>query len=263
MSRIEKVGENLLALSDLVAVDGRISWLPPDVTGLEPHNKYVLISDDSALLIDTGVAAHEKSLLESLKAVVGERQLNVLITRNELDCSGNLAAVVDTFPNVRVLSPNGLPPLGLVHLKKRRRQDIATVRPKHRERLGLFGFDQLEIVTPAVRILGTGWLFDHNSKTLFTSDFFGADLMANANDPVVRIAGEGAPSVPTIRSIVGTKFNWLWRAKLDEVEERWVNLFAEYQPTTIAPAHGRIQHGRLLCDEVIRRYYDAIFCGNA
>ena len=60
VSRIERISEDVLVLTDLVPIDGRVSWLPAGARGLEPYNAYVVLSDDRALLIDTGVALHEE-----------------------------------------------------------------------------------------------------------------------------------------------------------------------------------------------------------
>ena len=58
---------------------------------LAPFNKYVFVSKDGVLLIDTGVAAHGPALIESLRRIVGSRWIMVVVTRIELDCTGNLA----------------------------------------------------------------------------------------------------------------------------------------------------------------------------
>ncbi|MFM1813484.1 MAG: hypothetical protein RLZ98_179 [Pseudomonadota bacterium] len=259
MSRIENISEDVLVLTDLVPVDGRVNWLPADAEGVEPHNKYVIQSKEAVLVIDTGVAAHEESFLRTLGEVAQGRQVVVLTTRNELICSGNLGAIIDTFPDVFVVSPNGLPPVGLVHLKNAHREDIRTYRPQHKEHLSVAGFERLEIVTPVIRILNTGWVFDHETKTLFTSDFFGADMMSTSNDTAIRRDGSGLPSRDFIRRCILAKFDWLERAQTKVLEQRWEELFETYQPEVIAPAHGRVQFGRQLVRQAISDYRTAAF----
>jgi hypothetical protein len=53
--RIENIADDIFVISDLVAAGGR-SWLPPGSRGFEPFNKYLFVSTDGVLLIDTGVA---------------------------------------------------------------------------------------------------------------------------------------------------------------------------------------------------------------
>lgn len=259
MTRLESLSDDVLVLSDLVPIDGRVNWLPEDAEGFEPHNKYVIQSPDAVLVIDTGVAAHEAGFLARLDEVANGRRIVVLTTRNELACTGNLGAIVDRFPDVFVMSPNGLPPLGLVHLEKKRREDIRTHRPKHGERLSVAGFERLEIITPAIRLLGTGWVFDHVTKTLFTSDFFGADMMATENATVIRKTADGLAETDFIRRAILAKFDWLERADTRLIEARWDQMFADLQPRFIAPAHGRVQAGHALIERVTGDYRKAAF----
>ena len=84
MSRVEKIADNVLALIDVVPIDGRLSWRPPQARGFEPCNKYVVLSDDRAMLFDTGYAAHGDSLVASLREVIGSRTLFIFITRIEM-----------------------------------------------------------------------------------------------------------------------------------------------------------------------------------
>lgn len=259
MTRLEAISDDVLVLSDLVPVDGRVNWLPTDAAGLEPHNKYVIQSPEAVLVIDTGVAAHETGFLARLEEVARGRRIVVLTTRNELACTGNLGAIVDRFADVLVMSPNGLPPLGLVHLERKRREDIPTYKPKHGERLSVAGFERLEIITPAIRLLGTGWVFDHVTKTLFTSDFFGADIMATENATVIRRSAEGLAETDFLRRAILAKFDWLDRADTRVIEARWDSMFCALEPAFIAPAHGRVQAGRGLVARVTGDYRKAAF----
>jgi len=76
------------------------------------------LSPDRALLIDTGVALHEESLLGTLREVIGSRQLLVFITRIELDNLGNLARIVEMFPGTQVTTSNVVPLFKLVHISE-------------------------------------------------------------------------------------------------------------------------------------------------
>ena len=97
MARIERISDDLLVVSDLVPVDGRISWHDPQGRGFEPHNEFVLLEKDRALLVDTGHAIHGPSLVSALSELLGGRKLYVLLTRSELDSLGNLPLLIDAF----------------------------------------------------------------------------------------------------------------------------------------------------------------------
>jgi flavorubredoxin len=258
MSRALDVGPGLTALTDLVPLDGRLSWVPPDLRGFEPHTKFLITNGDRILLLDTGVAAHEQSLLESLAPHVDGRKLTILVTRNELDCLGNLGALADRYPDAQVLSTNALPVIGLVHLKSARREQIAVDRVRHGETLAAYGFANLRIIAPAIRLLGTGWVVDDRSKTLFPSDFFAADLLDREGDDVLRRDMRDFPAPERLRAIIASKFDWIARADRPLVMDRWRTVFSALRLDAIAPSHGRMTQGAACVDAVIEAYRQAV-----
>src|SRR5688572_29037137 len=110
MSRVERVTDDVLVLSDLVPIDGRVSWLPPLASGFEPYNEYLVLAGDNALLFETGVAAHGPSLVQSLKEALGSRRLAVYPSRIELDSIGNLGRILEEIPNTVVGCANPIEP---------------------------------------------------------------------------------------------------------------------------------------------------------
>ena len=62
MSRAEKIAANVICLTDVMPIDGRVSWLPPKASGFEAYNKNLVLNDDRILMIETGVACHGPSL---------------------------------------------------------------------------------------------------------------------------------------------------------------------------------------------------------
>jgi flavorubredoxin len=256
--RIETIADGVLVLSDLVAANGR-SWLPPGAKGFEPFNKYVFVSKDGVLLVDTGVAAHGAVLVESLRRIVGSRWIMVVVTRIELDCTSNLGRIVDNFPKVQVATvTKNNPPLGLVHYEHALPFETAT-RLTYGQRLGDLGFDRLRSIAPPVRLLNTTWLHDEVTNTLFTSDFFGGDLLAVPDDPIVRRDFAGLPATQVLRRHVLTKFEWLEHARTGPLRAAWDKLFAEVKPEVLAPGLGRIQSGRDLVARVTDDYRTAVF----
>jgi flavorubredoxin len=258
MSELIEIGAGVAALTDLVPLDGRISWVPPDRRGFEPHNKFVISNGEHVLLLDTGVAAHEQSLLKSLAPLVQDRKLTILVTRNELDCLGNLGALVDRYPDAQVISTNQLPVIGLVHLKKVARERIAVDRVRHGDALTRFGFPNLRIITPAIRVLGTGWVVDDLSRTLFPSDFFAADLLESGQEAVLRLQPEGFPTKDELKDVIKSKFDWIVRADRALVMARWQKVFSDLRLHGIAPSHGRITLGAPLVEKVIDAYGIAV-----
>jgi hypothetical protein len=259
MSQVEQLADNVFALIDVEPTDGR-SWLPPGTVGFEPFNKYAIVQPEAVLLLDTGVAAHRASIAESLREIVGDRMLILLPTRSELECIGNLGALVDSFPQVQVITTaRAVPPLGLAHMREERRETVRASRLKRGERLQRFGFPNLESINPVIRILGTTWIYDHVSRILFTSDFFANDLMTTLSDTVVRRERSGLLDPASLRRSIVAKFDWLERAHTAALEKHWDTLFAEFEPAALAPSVGRIQIGRVLAEEVLALYRQALF----
>jgi flavorubredoxin len=258
MSNLSRLGDHIVVLSDNVPLDGRISWAPKGVAGFEPHNKFLLLTQDRALLIDTGVAAHEHSLLASLDGVVGSRQLAVLLTRNELDCIGNLGALLDRRPDAEVVTTNSLPVVGLVHMMRTDRASISVRRCPPGSDLRDLGFPQVRIVTPVVRLLGTGWVLDESSRTLFTSDFFGVETLGTPDQDVIRTGIGEMLAHDAVTSGLLAKFDWLALADAERVLEKWDKFFADTKIEALAPSHGRIQSGAHVVQMVVQRYRTAV-----
>lgn len=259
MTLIEEIAENLFVLSTLVPANGR-SWLPPGTTGLEPFNRYLALSNSDALLIDTGPRAHRATVLEALDRMVGARRLTVMVTRSELDCISNVGAVVDRFPDLRVIGVmKNLPLLGLVHMERTPRSGLTAERMPMGRTLSDYGFERFKPMPPVIKTLSTIWMIDEVSGALFTSDSFSADLMRRPDDPLVRRDVEDVPSPATLRRHVLAKFDWLSQANKASLLSNWNRFFTDVRPAAIAPGLGRIQMGQDLVSRIIRDYKTAIF----
>ena len=257
MSRIERISDDVLVLSDLVPIDGRVSWLPQGARGVEPYNSYVVLSDDRALLIDTGVALHEDSLLQTLRDVIGPRQLVVFITRIELDNLGNLGRIVELFPGVQVTTSNVVPLFKLVHIS----DDIPPPLPARRILIGNtlaeFGFPRIHIYEALIRTLGSTWLWDKNTQTLFTTDIFCTDMLEQPGQSIFRRDEAGLQSSNIMREFILGKFDWLALADTAPLLARWNKFFSEIHPTVLAPIRGRVQVGRATASATIEAYRKA------
>jgi flavorubredoxin len=259
VSRIERISEDVLVLTDLVPIDGRVSWIPQDARGFEPYNEYIVLSDDRALLIDTGVALHEDSVLASLREVIGSRELVVFITRIELDCLGNLGRIFDLFPRVQVTTSNIVPLLKLVHIADTTPPPLPPVRLPIGSTLAQFGFPRLRIYEALIRTLGATWLWDENTGTLFTTDIFCTDMLSSADQAVLRRDSADLQSPDAVRNFVLRKFDWLESADSKKLLPPWETFFSQVHPAALAPIHGRVQVGRDLVSQVVGTYRKAIF----
>jgi flavorubredoxin len=260
MSRVEQISDNIFVLSDLEPASSARSWLPADASGFEPFNKFVFLEGDCALLIETGAAAHDESLQESLREIVKDRLLVILPTRSELESIGNMGSIIDNFPRVELITTTrALPPLGLAHMRPERRQSVKARRLVRGEKLASLGFPTLDTISPIIRILNTIWIYDHRSGVLFTSDFFSNELLPDRETPVIRRDAKNLPDSASLRRSILARFDWLERARTGALEKQWDDLFGRIKPKGLAPSLGRVTLGRDVASDVFDLYRRALF----
>jgi len=256
MTEINELAPGLPVLTDREPVDGRVSWVPEGAAGVEPYNEVLLLAEDRALLVDTGVAKHGPGIVAALAAVLGARRLIVFASRIELDTLGNLGLVLARFPEARVATANPIAPVDLVHLPPGARWRGG---PVTHLRLGgdlaPIGFPSVAVLDPVVRTLGTSWLHERESGTLITSDSFSGELLESMESPAIRRDDlRDLPDVPRLRAAWLAKFHWLAEAEPQGLAAHWDRLFGAVAPRAIVPQHGRVQAGAPLCAALLRRY---------
>ena len=259
MSRVAEIAPGVIALSDIEPVAGR-SWRPVGAAGFEPFNKYVCLADDKALLIDTGPRAHRDQFLGALEPVIGSRHLTVMISRSEPDAITNVGAVVDRYPDLRVLGiMKNLPLLGLVEMQRKPREGLVAERMIFNQPLTDYGFPLITPHEPVIKTLSTIWIMHLGANVLFTSDSFSADLLTQADGAVIRTQAQGRPEPATIRAHALAKFDWLEHAWTEGHARAWDRFFEGGVPAIIAPGLGRIQSGEALAAQVVTDYREALF----
>jgi flavorubredoxin len=259
MSRVEKLTDTVLVLSDIVPIDGRVSWLTPGAKGFEPYNEYLVLGEERALLFETGVAVHGPSLVPTLKEVLGSRQLAVYPSRIELDSIGNLGRILEEIPNTIVACGNPIEPTRLTHFRDWTTPKAPFFRFTVGSTLAEIGFPQISVVDPVIRTLGTTWLWNQDEKILFTADSFCNDMMAKEDQSVIRKSGDALIAPEGLRASILQKFDWLALASNVKLLPAWDSLFARIDPAVLAPVHGRVQFGAKLVAEVLADYRKALF----
>lgn len=258
MSGFVEIAPRVFALTELVEIDERLSWIPPGTTGFEPYNIYTVESDEALLLVDTGVALHRRVVLDSLRERLRGRRLVVFNTRSELECIGNLGAVFDSFDNVQSVTSCPLNPFDLVHRRQPQRIHGPTTFLAFGDTLEEFGFPSLRTLRPAIKMLGTSWLYDEEGKVLFSSDSLGGDLLSSEAEPRIRETLDGAPTQAQLRAVMLAKFDWLQSCDRPMLRQVWDTLFGRNEVEVIAPNHGRIQRGPGVATQVLADYREAL-----
>ena len=256
MAECQRLAEKAWLISERVPVDGRVSWIAPGTGVSEPYNQYLLEADERVLLVDTGVALHGPGLIAQLEPLIENRRLIVYLTRIELDCIGNLAAILDRFPGTEVVTANPISPVSLVHRAKA--GPIAVHHVAHSADLSVVGFGHIRVIDPPIRTLGTSWLFDRRARIVFTSDSICAELAAGADSPTVRRDLVDPPDASRLRANILAKFDWLAQADRPSLLRRWDMVFDTLHPAVLAPIHGRPSCGEAVIESVLASYRAAL-----
>lgn len=259
MSQVAKINDRIFVLTDVVEIDDRITWHIPGTRGYEPYNEYLIVNDDRAILIDSGIALHGPSIVATLKDLVGSRELILYSTRIELECLGNHGRIIDEFPRSQVVTANVVPQAALFHVSGFRSTTVPVTHMQMGDNLAEFGFPNIQIFQAPLRMLGTSWLWESRSKTLFTTDSFNIDMFDSPDESVFRRDSNYVPSPEFIRETLLQKFDWLALADMNMIKGDWDRLFQQVMPDTIAPIHGRIQIGHEHCQSVIASFATALF----
>lgn len=263
---VELVPDRLYRLGGVVPIDGRLSWRPTDMRGHEPINAYLLLEESTALLVGTGVRLHRQSIIDQVRSLLGGRELQLYVGRNEADEIGNLAALTTEFGIKRIWCATAghllrwfehddlggkIPDTEITFLLP---PDSPGRRIILEERPSVVGFSEqrpLQLLHTRLGTLGSTWLYDEKTRTLFSSDFFSEVAMANPSDvPVLAGPDAQSPSRAQVEEHVFTRFYWMQRAdtaplvaNLDAITDREID--------RICPYHGCVIEGRELVDHHI------------
>jgi flavorubredoxin len=251
------------AVGDLIDVDGRVSWFAPEARGLAPVNGYVLLEDDEAMLVDSGVPSQEGAVVGQLRELVAPgTRLTIVHTRvAELDSFGNTASVVRALPVARILAQfdarvwahfrpkHDRPGVDPVELWPDPTVEFGTIGVGTTLTLGGSG-RVLDVVGAPLRLLNTIWLYDRATRTLLTSDAFGHAIMRGRDEPRVVDDSCDETTEDEVEAHLIGKFDWLANAETGPIRTELARIFSTHEVETIAPGFGRVLQGR----EVVARH---------
>jgi flavorubredoxin len=241
----EEIATGVYVLGGVEPIDERISWIASD-GGLVPMNVYAIVSGNHALLVDTGVRAHEQALADALADLLpGEATVEIALTRAvELETIGNVEALVRSrhvtavyshFPSVSwVFTADPL------ELDDPARATRCVPYPEHRSIA--VARRRLSVLEPVLRLLQTTWLYEEESGTLFTSDAFG--WIPARTDAASRILDVDLSSNADVAAGMGPKFGWLQTADVRETRDAVESLFSNLDVQAVAPTIGCVLRGR-------------------
>ncbi len=207
----------------------------PGESGHEAVHAYALLNRGSPLLIDCGSHLHTRSIMADLDDLLGGRPpAYIFLTHSELPHAGNLRSVIGKWPHIHVLVSHVMLPY----------IEIAPVVPQGQVHVVAPG-KVLELAGRKLVFLsallkdqpGSHWIYDPETRCLFTGDGFGYYHEAGACRALSSEV-EGGIRVEQFRAFHENAFRFLRWVLPDKLFTDLDALFARYPIEVIAPTHG-------------------------
>lgn len=244
---VVEVAPNVYALGGDVLLDRPLPWVPAGYGGVDACCCYLIVEGNEGLLIDCGLPAHGDRVLPALRALLPSGgSLQVLVTRHEPECFGNLRAVLNELPVARMygfgqnpaefFQPEALHPSVPI-------QRLFVLKDLDGEIL-LAGRRRIALLPAAIGALRTGWPHDARTGILFSSDLFGWVHRERVEHPWVTETVPPQVDAEWVADHLAAKFAWLHHARVHTIRAALAHVFDERDVTVLAPTHGTIVRGR-------------------
>ena len=256
----------LYALQNVLELDGRVSAYPANARGYSVSNCYLVTQGHHALLLDSGLSAHETSIIGMIRSLTkADTLLSIFPLRiNEYMSVCNVEAIAQSFNVEQCYSGN---PDAALWVDFGRRSDSNDDRPyalkttlvSRSETLNVGTGRGIEVFQAPLRLINTRWMFDRETRTLFTSDSFTHEWSDSSDGPW-SMSDEDCTTTPDhIRSfLLNTRYWWLEGGKTTELRRKLAAIFEKYPIETIAPGYGRVLRGRALVERQYRMFDDVL-----
>jgi flavorubredoxin len=252
--------DKLYALQHTYTLDGRVSFYPASARGFSVANSYLLTQPDAAMLIDTGFGKDEAAIRAEVESLIEPGlPLSLFPLRlNEFMSINNVESFAGHFNVETCYTSNIDAALWFDFGAKAEGRDIlksmkvTAVSRADTIQLGKAG-RLIDVMNAPIRLIATRWLYDHATKTLFSSDLFTHLWRDGENGPWFVTDADNDPTTERdIRSfMLNTRYWWLEGAPTDTIRRGIGAIFDKYDIETIAPGYGCILSGR----NVIKRHY--------
>jgi hypothetical protein len=252
--------DQLYALQNTFALDGRVSSYPASARGFSVANSYLLTQPDAAMLIDTGFGKDEPTIRAQVESLIPPGlPLSLFPLRlNEFMSINNVESFAGHFNVETCYTSNIDAALWFDFGAKAEGRDIlksmkvTAVTRADTIRLGK-GERAIDVMQAPIRLIATRWLYDRATRTLFSSDMFTHVWRDAATGPwIVTETDNDSTSLADVRSfMLNTRYWWLEGAPTDTIRRGIGNVFDTYDIETIAPGYGCILRGR----SVVERHY--------
>ena len=249
----------LYALQNPFALDGRVSSYPASARGFSVANSYLLKEPDTAMLIDTGFGKDEPVIRAQIEQLIAPGstlslfplRLNEFMSINNVETFAgrfNIDQCYTSNPDAALWFDLGAEAHGRSILDAMK---VTAVTRADTIQLGK-GSRAIDVMQAPIRLIATRWLYDGETKTLFSSDMFSQVWRERADGPWIVTDADDTTTTRDHRSfLLNTRYWWLEGAPTDSIRRGIGEVFDKYDIETIAPGYGCILSGR----KVVARHY--------
>ena len=257
---------SLFAVADSVLASRPTSWIAPGLSGALAVPCYVLVSQKSALIIDTGVASHWDTIRNGLDSILeGIPDRALMMTRREPDAISNLPAIVERYALNVIFCGGVISPLDFFervdttstvgHIRFIANSDVSWLKPGSVLQVGRL---HVEVLPTTLRVLPKNHLYESQSRTLFGSDTWG--LVPQSQPGPLEIVREDGANLSTdaIVRYLRHRFEWLAGIDTAPMQDEVAHLLSTRRIDRICSSYGCVIEGQALVECVLRRTVDAL-----
>jgi flavorubredoxin len=255
--------DQLYALQNPFALDGRVSSYPASARGFSVVNSYLLTQPDAAMLIDTGFGKDEALIRGQIEQLIAPGlpfsmfplRLNEFMSINNVESFAghfNIETCYTSNPDAALWFDFGAKENGRGILDA---MNVTAVTRADTINLGKSG-RAIDVMQAPLRLIATRWLYDRTTRTLFSSDMFTHVWRDSETGPWIVTDADNDPTSPRdVRSfMLNTRYWWLEGAPTEAIRRGIGNVFDKYDIETLAPGYGCILRGR----NVVARHYQML-----
>src|SRR4030095_2683984 len=230
----------LYALQNPFALDGRVSSYPGSARGYSVANSYLLTQSDAAMLIDTGFGKDEAAIRAQIEALIAPGlplslfplRLNEIMSINNVETfAGHFNVETCYTSNIDAAlwfdfgaKAEGRDILKNMNVTAVTRADVIELGQQHRK---------IDVMQAPIRLIATRWLYDRNTKTLFSSDMFTGIWRDTATGPWVVTDNTDTTTPKDMRSfMLNTRYWWLEGAPTDAIRRGIDTVFTKFDTET-------------------------------
>jgi hypothetical protein len=251
----------LYALQNPYKLDGRVSSYPASARGWSVANCYLLTQPDAAMLIDTGFGKDEQLIISQIESLIPHGQpLSMFPLRlNEFMSINNVEtfACYTSNPDAALWFDFGAKADGRSILDS---MHVTAVTRSDTIKLGKLG-REIDVMQAPIRLIATRWLYDRDTKTLFSSDMFTHVWRSEPTGPWIVTDETDTATEQHVRSfLLNTRYWWLDGAPTDSMRRGIAEVFDKHDIETIATGYGCILRGRKtvlhaykMLDDILRK----------